>query len=343
MEIDNAELEAEIKKRERLGSCEVCDQNEAKYTCPKCELHTCSLNCSRIHKKELECDGIRDKTKYIPVKKMTPMDFMNDYYFLEEATRFTKEIKTNWKVKCTKKLSNKFIKLKKAANQRNIKLFLLNSSLNKRKKNLSFYDPKADSIIWHVELNFTNADFKTRLKVNENTKIVDSIQSIIDKDENKKLEFYKAQGMSRLKVLLKAEGLKRNQNRYFDLNIKKSLKSNLSGKVVIEYPSISVVMDHCTDGYELIMSDDETIQAEQKEFVKTLQEEVFTRKVGENPMFIIKPEEVPIFADVLNDDNQKQAESSGNPQQSPTKSVITKDTDAKPDDDEEIQPENYFF
>lgn len=147
------------------------------------------------------------------------------------------------------------MKLKKAAQQRNIKLFLLNSSLNKRKKNLSFHDPKADTIIWHIELNFPNADFKTRLKVNENDKVVDTIQSIIDKDENKQLEFYKAQGMSKLKVLLKAEGLKRNQNRYFDLNIKKSLKSNLSGKVVIEYPSISVVMDHCTDGYELIMSD----------------------------------------------------------------------------------------
>lgn len=93
----------------------------------------------------------------------------------------------------------------------------------------------------------------------------------------------------------------------------------------------------------MIFFADETIQAEQKEFVKTLQEEVFTRKVGENPMFIIKPEEVPIFADVLNDDNQKQATSSGNPQQSPIKSVIAKDTDAKIDDDEEISPENYFF
>ena len=120
---------------------------------------------------------------------------------------------------------------------------------------MSFYDPKADAIVWHVEINFSNADFKTRIKINENTKIVDSIQSIIDKVENKQLEFYKAQGKSKLKVLLKAEGLKRNQNRYFDLNINKSLKSNLSGKVVIEYPSISVLMDHCTDGYELIMSD----------------------------------------------------------------------------------------
>jgi len=62
-------------------------------------------------------------------------------------------------------------------------------------------------------------------------------------------------------------------------------------------------------------------------------------------MFIVKPEEVPIIADVLNDDNQKQAknpESSGNPQQSPAKSVISKDIDAKNDDDE-ISPENYFF
>ena len=91
----------------------------------------------------------------------------------------------------------------------------------------------------------------------------------------------------------------------------------------------------------MIIFTDETIQAEQKEFVKTLQEEVFTRKVGENPMFIVKPEEVPIFADVLNDD--KEAKNSEYSHQSPTKSAIIKDIDAKVDDDEEISPQNYFF
>lgn len=44
---------------ERLGKCEVCNANSAKYTCPKCEVKTCQIKCVRIHKKELECDGIK--------------------------------------------------------------------------------------------------------------------------------------------------------------------------------------------------------------------------------------------------------------------------------------------
>lgn len=179
---------------------------------------------------------------------------------IHSLINYFQEIKSNWKVKGAKKLSNKFIKLKKAAQERKVSLFFLASSLKKRKKNLSFYDFKNDSITWHVQMNFPNADFKTYVKINENTKLIDSIQTVIDaQEDNKQMEFYKAHGLSKLRVLLKAEGLKRNQNRYYDLNAKKSLKSCLRGKVVIEYPSISVLMDHCIDGYDLIMSDGKKI------------------------------------------------------------------------------------
>lgn len=192
---------------------------------------------------------------------MTSMDFMNDYYFLEEATRFTKEIKCNWDMKGSKRLSNTFIKLKKAAQQRNIRLFFLTSSLKKRRRNHSFYDHKTDSINWYTEISFPNADFKTFIKINENTKLTDSIRKIIEEEDNKQLEFYKAHGMSKLRLLLKAEGLKRNKNRYYDLSMNKTLKANLVGKIIIEYPSISVVMDHSVDGYELVTSDGKLVSA----------------------------------------------------------------------------------
>lgn len=61
----------------RIEDCEVCGKNKAKYTCPKCEVRTCCLECVNIHKKELECDGIRDKTKFIPLKSFTDLDILS--------------------------------------------------------------------------------------------------------------------------------------------------------------------------------------------------------------------------------------------------------------------------
>ena len=61
----------------RLEKCEVCAVNKAKYTCPKCEVRTCGLACVNIHKKELECDGIRDKTKFVPLSSFTDLDLLS--------------------------------------------------------------------------------------------------------------------------------------------------------------------------------------------------------------------------------------------------------------------------
>lgn len=78
----------------RLGKCEVCGFHNAKYTCPKCEVKTCGLRCSKIHKLELECDGVRDRTKFIALNKFSNMDLASDYRLLEEITRNIQSRKT---------------------------------------------------------------------------------------------------------------------------------------------------------------------------------------------------------------------------------------------------------
>lgn len=71
----------------RLGQCEVCAVEEAKYTCPQCEVKTCSLKCNKIHKAELDCTGQRKCTKFIPINKFTNLDLHSDYKLLEEISR----------------------------------------------------------------------------------------------------------------------------------------------------------------------------------------------------------------------------------------------------------------
>ena len=60
--------------------------NKSKYKCPKCEVRSCSLACVKRHKLEADCDGLRDKTKYLPLQKFTDMDVVNDFRLLEEVT-----------------------------------------------------------------------------------------------------------------------------------------------------------------------------------------------------------------------------------------------------------------
>lgn len=186
---------------------------------------------------------------------MTPMDFMNDYYFLEEATRFTKKIKTNEKVTTIKRLNHRHTLLKKAALSRNVKLFFINSSLSKRKKNFTNFDKVKDEIFWHLEMCFPNANFKICKKFSEDITIQDIVKSVLDNHENKLLDYYRAQGISKLRVLLKAEGVKKNQNRHFELDLDKSLKACLVNKVIVEYPTLFIVINHLMDDFEIIESD----------------------------------------------------------------------------------------
>ena len=68
--------------------CVICQTNAAIYTCPRCNLRTCSLPCSNKHKTLGNgCSGIRNKAAYVPMNQYGYAALMNDYTFLEEVGR----------------------------------------------------------------------------------------------------------------------------------------------------------------------------------------------------------------------------------------------------------------
>ncbi|CAG8495293.1 17129_t:CDS:2 [Cetraspora pellucida] len=67
--------------------CQACHINKWKYKCPKCEFHSCSLSCSKLHKETYDCNGIRSKTTYIPMDEYGYKELMSDYVFLEDISR----------------------------------------------------------------------------------------------------------------------------------------------------------------------------------------------------------------------------------------------------------------
>lgn len=57
-----------------------------------------------------------------------------------------------------------------------------------------------------------------------------------------------------LQVLLKAEGIKRCKNRFYRLDVNKTLKENLQDKTLVEYPLIYVSYDDHLEAFDIIDS-----------------------------------------------------------------------------------------
>ncbi|KAL2070088.1 hypothetical protein VTL71DRAFT_14768 [Oculimacula yallundae] len=63
--------------------CTICHIEPPIYTCPRCTLQTCSLNCSKRHKIRSMCNGVRDPTAFLPISDVaSPWGLDHDYNFL---------------------------------------------------------------------------------------------------------------------------------------------------------------------------------------------------------------------------------------------------------------------
>ncbi|KAK5650924.1 hypothetical protein RI129_001953 [Pyrocoelia pectoralis] len=247
----------------KLGPCEVCARKEAKYTCPRCEVKTCCLACAKIHKQELECNGTRDRTKFIPVHKFTNLDLSSDYRLLEEIARSVDLLKKNSSKKpsrFTGDLPNHLYKLSKATTARKTTLKFLPRDFVRHKRNTTRLHFASDIIYWHIDWIFPNAD---NLKLSDdNVPETDRLSSLLHRylnDENKvireKLQFYIAVDLPGIKLLLKAE--QKPGHKYYELDPFENLRDNLRNKIIIEYPTVYVVLKEHLHLYDVIESDEE--------------------------------------------------------------------------------------
>ncbi|ABN67605.2 Box C/D snoRNA accumulation, partial [Scheffersomyces stipitis CBS 6054] len=69
--------------------CAVCHINNFKYTCPACGIRTCCIVCVKRHKKQNECTGVVDKTKFVGRKELveSASHLNRDYNFLLNVER----------------------------------------------------------------------------------------------------------------------------------------------------------------------------------------------------------------------------------------------------------------
>ncbi|XKL69446.1 hypothetical protein PGB90_007215 [Kerria lacca] len=245
-----------------LGNCEVCSANESKYTCPRCEVKTCSLICVKIHKNELNCNGIRDKTLYKPLNKFNNLDLLSDYRLLEEISRsvnkYHKDINKRW-TRFQTSLPIQLFKLRGAAYSRGIRLLFLPQNFARHKENTTYYDWKTKHLFWRIEWIFFSLSEKIKFvddRVIDTEKLGTTFSKYLSQENHKpELELYYSADYSGISLLLKAE--KTAERWYHELDMHLSLRENLKKKTIIEYPVIYVILKHQKDEYELINSDDE--------------------------------------------------------------------------------------
>ncbi|KAL1465091.1 hypothetical protein WDU94_004685 [Cyamophila willieti] len=245
--MDDDSSHAEDKETPRLGYCEVCAVKPAKYTCPKCELKTCCLNCVNIHKRELECDGVRNKVKFVPMQKFSSLELQNDFNLLEQVSNSLFKYKRD-PVKNSGFLSYNNLPfplhiLRKYAFMRKTQLRFLPKLFTKHKLNTScVYKHK---LYWRVEWVFVSANIK---HIDE--KLIDSTRLCVAMKtplENPELAFYQSAGTNGLLVLMKVE----RSPKYYILDSSLSIAENLRNKVILEFPIFYVIFSYEKDMFDI--------------------------------------------------------------------------------------------
>ncbi|XP_064458758.1 box C/D snoRNA protein 1-like [Ornithodoros turicata] len=235
---------------------------EPKYCCPRCSTRSCSLPCVKLHKRNQECDGIRDKTAYVPLSDFTDLDLLSDYRFLEESTRVVDTAHRSGSTLGVAArrgfLPGHLHKLQTASRQKGIQLKFLPKCFTKRRENTSWYDIKEKCTYWHIVWEFVDAKVKVHDKRIPET---DTLGECLDRhlntdtcsaDLRPKLAMYQAGGSKATCVLMAVEG---KHASYYQLDISATVEDNLKGKAILEYPTFVVVPRDHVSSYKIVGND----------------------------------------------------------------------------------------
>ncbi|XP_029906098.1 box C/D snoRNA protein 1 [Myripristis murdjan] len=255
-QVENSSVEDEAKGRKRkisLSNCGVCGSEEAKYRCPACLRHSCSLLCVKKHKEDSGCSGVRNKTAFVALSQFDQMTLLSDYRFLEDTGRFSDGASRDALIR-TPHATFKAKRLASNARKMNITLRFLPVTFTKSRENSTFFLIKQNQFLWHLKFIFPQSSTEFSQRRVPDTETLEQILTPYihptesDPVKRQKLKMYVHAPFDHIKVFMKAEGRKANAVRYHELDIKKSLRDNLSYKTLIEYPVLHVVVrDHWQD------------------------------------------------------------------------------------------------
>ncbi|XP_054646733.1 box C/D snoRNA protein 1 [Dunckerocampus dactyliophorus] len=234
------------KRKISLSNCGICGTEEAKYKCPACLTHSCSLICVKKHKDESRCSGVRNKTAYLTLSQFDEMTLLSDYRFLEDTGRFADGAHRD--LIRVPRASMRAKKLTLNARKMNITLRTLPSTFTKSIENSTIFHFREKRFLWHLKIMFPQSGTEfSQIRVCDRLTLEHILTPYIHPTESdpvmrQKLKRYVEAPIEDVSVFMKAEGRKANSVRYHKLDIHKSLKDNLIFKILIEYPVLHVVL-----------------------------------------------------------------------------------------------------
>ncbi|CAO4379787.1 unnamed protein product [Caenorhabditis nigoni] len=273
---------AEQKKEETVPEvavdpklCKVCLKNEHKYRCPRCELRTCSLDCSKKHKADNDCDGVRqafskvDKlSQYDSQKSIDDQKFMhlmkekaglgadqtgNVGHEVNHSDGEEKPVDPNALRYSTKTPIERY--LLNAARFRHVWLGFTDEQGNE-----SRHEQHSDTVFWNIKLSFKketdggNVDVfeKTITNIPETIRISTILKQFFhprqygcivsesDLDLNKLKPFIES-GIDGVNVYMEVHG---SQDRFYGVLPDKTILDMTRNRVVADYPKFVITLNN---------------------------------------------------------------------------------------------------
>lgn len=113
-------------------------------------------------------------------------------------------------------------------------------------------------IEWHIDWIFVNSEnFKiSEEKVKENLRLSKILDKYLNKQEDEalqeKLQYYQAADLSGIRILLKAE--LKSGKKFYELDSTYTLRECLKSRIIIEYPTIHLVLKDQASFYDIVDS-----------------------------------------------------------------------------------------
>ncbi|XP_039508689.1 box C/D snoRNA protein 1 isoform X2 [Pimephales promelas] len=236
-----------VKRKIALSSCDVCETEEAKYRCPSCKKHTCSLACVKQHKMASGCCGVRDKTTFVPLSEFDEMNLLSDYRFLEDTARLSQQSNRDAVLLRSRQHRKEGTWMIRRARAVKVTLKFLPKMFSKHRENRTIFRRAEGRFHWHMKIHFPQSDAVYSERFPDDQQLDQILNEYIhpsqsDPVKRQKLQIYVHSPREDICVFLKAEQRLHNSLRFLELDLKKTLRENLMHKTIVEYPEVFVVL-----------------------------------------------------------------------------------------------------
>lgn len=255
---ENGDSEGAVTVNLWKTRCQVCNENNGKYRCPGCEVVTCSLSCSKAHRKNTGCSGSRNRTAFVPLSQFNEQNLLSDIHLLDDFCRASQNAKRQQARVSGEKQSKRMKILEAKAKQFGLRLHFLPSMMTKHRHNSTRFDIKQQTFFWHVELHFDLLGEDTIVALSgldDSLPADQAIQRILALPANQSLSTRVSQAYPQeaadWRFYLLQPMCPAHHPLYHPLLPSQSIRQVFSGTDILEYPTIHVSTAAQEDQYEL--------------------------------------------------------------------------------------------